>query len=290
MRLKSLEVNLKVAASSKFNNMINQNSEHNMNGFLTILMNIMNKTGQYYERKMFLGDSRMQYSNNRKKNTKSFYVVTAFCLIAIALTSYIAVSKSKSGKEESQKKENQVISGEKDTYNNKDAENDEIAAQPTETKAQDVPYTEPEPPATEENKTEKKTFILPVKGTVIKEFSEDTLQYDKTFGDMRLHRAIDISCDENSQIVSAGSGTVTNVSDSAEFNKIVTIDHGNGYTVEYCGLGTTTVKKGDTVTAGDVIGTAKNPPCECLDECHIHIVCMKDGVPFDPLALYSKSN
>ncbi|MBO4468486.1 MAG: M23 family metallopeptidase [Clostridia bacterium] len=232
----------------------------------------------------------MQYSNNRKKNTKSFYVVTAFCLIAIALTSYIAVSKNKSADEKSQKKENPVISGEKDTYNNKDSENDEITAQPTETKADDVPYTEPEPPAKEEKTEEEKTYILPAKGTVIKQFSEDTLQYDKTFGDMRLHRAIDISCAENSQIVSAASGTVTNVSDSAEFNKIVTIDHGNGYTVEYCGLGTTAVKKGENVAAGDTIGTAKNPPCECLDECHIHIVCLKDGVPFDPLSLYSRSN
>lgn len=230
----------------------------------------------------------MQYSNKRN-NSKSFYIVTAFCLIAIALTSYIAVSKNK-GEKKSQKNENSVITDQKESYTDKNAENDEGMTEPAETKAENIPYTEPEKPQEKSEKEAERVFVLPAKGKVIKEYSEDTLQYDKTFGDMRLHKAIDISCKENEQIVSVSSGTVTNVTDSALFNKIVTIDHGSGYTVEYCGLGTANVKKGDTVAAGDIIGTAKNPPCECLDECHIHIVCLKDGVPFNPLSLYSKNN
>ena len=234
----------------------------------------------------------MQYSTSKRKTAKSFYIVTAFCLVAIALTTYIAVSRDNAKKEKSQNNENSVISGENDSYNKTKTENEEIATEPAETKAEDVPYSKEEAEQTksEEKPAEQKAFILPVKGTVIKQYSEDTLQYDKTFGDMRIHKAIDISCKENEQIVSASSGTVASVTDSAEFGKIVTIDHGSGYTVEYCGLGTASVKKGETVGAGDVIGNKKNPPCECMDECHVHIVCLKDGVPFDPLSLYSKSN
>ena len=230
----------------------------------------------------------MQYSN-KSKNAKSFYIVTAVCLVAIALTSYIAVSKNK-GEKTAQKSKDSVITEKKESYTENDSAKDEITAEPTENKAENIPYTEPGKNDEAPKEDTAQTFVAPAKGKVIKEFSEDTLQYDKTFGDMRIHKAIDISCKENEQIVSVSSGTVLEVIDSASFNKIITIDHGNGYTVEYCGLGTANVSKGDKVAAGDIIGTAKNPPCECLDECHIHIVCLKDGVPFDPLTLYKSNN
>lgn len=250
---------------------------------------------EYYEHhpsilkpKKDLGDRFMQYSN-KSKNTKSFYIVTAVCLVAIALTSYIAVSKNREDKK-TQKSEDPVITEQKESYTDNNSENDEITAEPTEKKAEDIPYTEPEKKEEEPKQDDVKTFVPPVKGKIIKGYSEDTLQYDRTFGDMRIHKAVDISCNENDQIVSVTAGTVMSVTDSASFNKIITVDHGNGYTAQYCGLGTANVAKGDTVAAGDIIGTAKNPPCECLDECHIHIVCMKDGVPFDPVKLYSENN
>ena len=238
----------------------------------------------------------MQYSNRKADNKKIFYAVVAVCIAAIALTSFIAVSQKNGEKNAGGKKENTVISDKSDSYNDSTGNNEtenaanagETEATPTENKAENVPYEEPENKPTEA-KVER-TFVMPVKGEIIKQFSEETLQYDKTFGDMRLHKATDIACKENAQIVSVSNGTVTDVRESAEYNKIVTIDHGDGYTVEYCGLGTTAVKKGETVGAGTVIGTAKNPPCECLDECHIHIVCLKNGIAFDPLSLYKSNN
>ena len=237
----------------------------------------------------------MQYSQEKTKSNKTFYGIIAVCLVAIALTSYIAIQRNNAKDKNTNENDNTVINEENDTYNNNDKEETKEsgkATEPTEKKSDDVPYTKETDTETKveaKKETAKQVFVMPTKGKIIKQYSDNTLQYDKTFGDMRLHKAIDIACEENAQIVSASSGTVTDVKDSAEFNKIVTIDHGNGYTVEYCGLGTTAVKKGETIGAGVLIGTAKNPPCECLDECHIHIICLKDGVPFDPIALYNQN-
>ncbi|MCQ2450452.1 MAG: M23 family metallopeptidase [Clostridia bacterium] len=228
----------------------------------------------------------MKYKSD-KKPSKSFYAIIAICLAAVAVTSYITFAKKNVKNEKAD--ENSVNSAQDDAYN--DSSKEEISEQKaaeTEKNATDVPYKETE---SKEVKTQepKKEFVLPITGKIIKQYSDTALQYDETFGDMRLHKAIDISCNENDKVVAATSGTVTEVQNTADFLNVVTVDHGDGYTVKYCGLGTVSVKNGDTVGAGVLIGTAKNPPCECMDKCHIHIVCLKDGVEFDPIALYAKN-
>ncbi len=247
----------------------------------------------------------MQYSQNkRKKNTSVFWVI-AVCVIAIVCISYLAVVKSnkKNNKSENEisSDESSYNSNEKSSSNNEDNTFSEKAddikekageikdkaeseiSKLTENKQEDVPYGDTENNA---GNTPKQTYVIPIKGSIIKDFSETELQYDKTYGDMRLHTGIDIACENNAKVVSATSGTVTDISENTAYGTIVTVDHGNGITVKYCGIAGLSVEKGSSLNTGDLIGMVKTPPCECMDESHIHIECFKDGKSFSPLKAF----
>ncbi len=145
-----------------------------------------------------------------------------------------------------------------------------------------VPY-ESQETVSEEKVPEKRSFVLPVDGSIIKDYSDTALQYSATYGDMRLHTGIDIAAATGTAVKAVGTGTITSVEDSATYGKTVIIDHGDGITVKYCGLDSIGAKQGDKVTGGDIIGTVGTVPCECSDKSHIHIEVIKDGKSVSPL-------
>lgn len=145
-----------------------------------------------------------------------------------------------------------------------------------------VPY-ESQESVLEEPVPEKRSFILPVDGSIIKDYSDTALQYSATYGDMRLHTGVDIAAAAGTDVKAAGIGKVISVEESATYGKTVTIDHGDGITFKYCGLDSISAKNGDSVTSGDLIGTVGTVPCECADKSHIHIEVIKDGSHISPL-------
>ena len=226
----------------------------------------------------------MQYETNNKRNNSSFYLIIAICVVAIGLVSYLAAVKTGTkNKNDTKKDKESEFSSDTSSYNSdiEDPSSDitiiEDNAQITENTVSDVPYEEPQ---------EKQTFVMPTNGNIIKNFSDTSLQYDKTYDDLRMHKGIDISCEENAKIVSVSTGAVTDISDTADYGKVITIDHGNGLTVKYCGLGSICVTKGEEVSAGTLIGTSKNPTCECMDENHIHIECTLNGESVSPVSAF----
>lgn len=146
-----------------------------------------------------------------------------------------------------------------------------------------VPYESQEEKTEPEPQPEKRSFVLPVDGSIIKDYSDTALQYSATYGDMRLHTGIDIAAATGTDVKAAGTGTITSVEDSATYGKTVIIDHGDGITVKYCGLDSISAKQGDKVTGGDIIGTVGTVPCECSDKSHIHIEVIKDSKHISPL-------
>ena len=54
----------------------------------------------------------------------------------------------------------------------------------------------------------------------------------------------------------------------------------------YCGLETMDVKAGDTVKAGQKIGTVGTTPCESADDPHLHFAVKKSGKWIDPLTIF----
>ncbi len=242
----------------------------------------------------------MQYSSERKKKNITFYVITAICLAAIMAVSYLASANKNADKMKEKKKDE--LSGNESSYNSSSGDTKEKIAEKadeakekaeneisrvTDNTVKTEPYTEKKPQENQNTETaEKQTFVLPIKGNIIKGFSDSELQFDKTYGDMRIHEGIDIACEENAKLVSAAKGTVSEISESAGFGTCITVEHIGGITVKYCGVGSASVKKGQSVNAGDLLGTVKTPVCECADESHIHIECFKEGKAFSPLTAF----
>lgn len=233
-------------------------------------------------------------NDNRKRNGSiGFYAIIACCLVILGAVAWFAVSNFARRQEMSQNSSNnsgshstdENYSSNNDTSNNSqipdlngNSSNSIISAPSSQVTAgdkSDVPYSsEPTP---------KRAFILPVQGNILKGYSDTALQYSATFGDMRLHTGIDIKCEKNTQIKSSSTGNVTDIKDDSAFGKVVTIDHGDGIVLNYCGLNSVSVKVGQKVSSGDIIGTIGSIPCESSDGVHLHLSALIDGKISSPL-------
>lgn len=232
---------------------------------------------------------------NEKKSSKKtggigFYTIIACCLIAIGATAWFAVSKM----DKSEPKNNDISS-----YESQDDSYNSITSPSAENTAgveSEVPYKEESSTVSEqkpESKAEstvseakQKGFVMPSNGSITKTYSDTALQYSKTYGDMRIHQGIDITCKSDERIKASANGVVSNISDDAFYGKVISIDCGEGIVVRYCGMKDVNVKTGDSVSAGTVLGTVGNVPCECEDGTHIHIETLKDGELCSPASLF----
>ena len=74
------------------------------------------------------------------------------------------------------------------------------------------------------------------------------------YGDKRFHSGVDLAGSEGSPIYAARSGTVTTATYNSTSGYYVTINHGDGYSSSYLHLTGYTVKVGQKVNRGQVIG------------------------------------
>lgn len=221
------------------------------------------------------------YKRAKFKFTAGFYTVVACCLLIVGGASWFTLSKiSNTEKTEQNNGSKTEYRDNTSSYIESVPEIPEITA-PTEEVKQNVseePYTK------EEVKTETSyTFMMPVEGKVIKDYSTERLQYSATYGDMRIHLGVDIECDEGTQVSACGDGTVVSVNKDNSLGTVVEIDHNNGITVKYASIKDAAVKEGDTVKMGDIIGKSTTVPNECSDKNHLHIEVFKDGKSAAPL-------
>lgn len=98
----------------------------------------------------------------------------------------------------------------------------------------------------------------------------------------RVHKGIDVPGDTGDPIYAAKEGTVT-VAESKNngYGNVIEIDHGNGLVTLYAHLNTISVKPGDFVYPGQVIGgmgtTGRSTGV------HLHFEVLLNGVNVDPL-------
>lgn len=127
-------------------------------------------------------------------------------------------------------------------------------------------------------------YTWPVKGSVLADFSLETLAYDETMGDWRTHSGIDIAAAPGTTVLAAADGTVSEVSADDLMGTTVVIDHGNGVFSSYANLQTVpTVEEGDSVRTGDVIGAVGTTAiAESGRPGHLHFEMYEDGIAVDP--------
>lgn len=149
------------------------------------------------------------------------------------------------------------------------------SAVPSPLPEQDEPAAVPEP-----------SFVWPVDGQIMQEYSGDELVYNETLKDWRTHNGVDIKCAAGSEVKSAKAGKVTAVYDGGVWGQVVEIDDGK-ITWRYCGMDADSiqVKADDKVTMGQSIGKLGETSAEAGMEAHLHLETLESGNYKDP-ALY----
>ncbi|MBR6700246.1 MAG: M23 family metallopeptidase [Firmicutes bacterium] len=132
-------------------------------------------------------------------------------------------------------------------------------------------------------------YMLPVKGEVFRTHSMTELTYFPTLNQYMAHRGIDILAPAGTEVCAAAEGLVSKVMDDKAMGKTVWIAHAGEIITVYSNLNEDiAVEEGDTVTKGQVIGTAGNTSLfEKSDEPHIHVEVLVKGEPVDPSGYFS---
>jgi murein DD-endopeptidase MepM/ murein hydrolase activator NlpD len=95
------------------------------------------------------------------------------------------------------------------------------------------------------------------------------------------HNGIDMAAYHAAPIVAAGPGVVSYAGPRAGYGRLVEVDHGHGFKSRYGHLSGTTVKKGDTVEVGDLVGKMGTTGRSTGD--HLHFEVWFNGKPYDPI-------
>ena len=122
-------------------------------------------------------------------------------------------------------------------------------------------------------------FILPVEGTLMKEYAKDNLVYSETLKEWVVHTGVDIKADKTTVVKAAEAGKVTAIKNDPRYGITVIIEHANGFETRYANLLTAEfVTVGEEVTKGQTIGTVGNTATfEILDDYHLHFEILKNG-------------
>ncbi|MBE6822652.1 MAG: M23 family peptidase [Ruminococcaceae bacterium] len=239
----------------------------------------------------------------KKNNSKGFYIALGVCLIAIgvaAWTTYDSVvnyasPNTVSSSSEAQKT-NQTLSGvtvkEPEPSSVVSAEPEPSSSTPSSEPVPSKPaVSSPKPksskPTAKPANASVTSFQYPVGNAVTQPFSGENPVYNKTMKDWRAHTGVDIAAKEGDTIKAAAYGTVKDVIADDTLGNMVVIMHGDVETY-YCGMGQTTVKKGETVKQGQEIGTLGVVPCESQDEPHLHLAMKRNGKYIDPATMLKK--
>ncbi len=103
------------------------------------------------------------------------------------------------------------------------------------------------------------------------------------------HYAVDIPTPQMTDVLAAGGGVVKDVIDHGLGFNYITIEHPGGYSTLYGHLTKFAVQKGQTVHAGDVIGSSGGRPgtpgAGMSTGPHLHFGVYRNGAPIDPLGV-----
>ena len=230
----------------------------------------------------------MKFGNKQNRvwkmvQEKGYYIVLILCVAAVGISGYIFISTAI---RQSRLAEEQLSVP---TTVDKLPGSSQQGAQPTVGEVED-----PAQHLSQEEKDEllrqeaRRLAVAPVKGEIICPFSLESLSYNATTRDWRLHDAVDIAC-SGGEVLACMAGTVTEVYEDDLLGTTVVIAHDGGYETRYSNLTEKpTVKVGDQVSAGAVIGAVGNTAMtELSDQPHLHFQVLEEGKPIDPTAFLS---
>jgi murein DD-endopeptidase MepM/ murein hydrolase activator NlpD len=102
-----------------------------------------------------------------------------------------------------------------------------------------------------------------------------------TTGEEQLHRGVDIAVPTGTTVYASMDGTVATAAYDSYYGNYVVIEDSKGYCTKYAHMDTLSVRAGQTVTHGTVIGTTGNTGSSTGS--HLHIECLYNGEYYNPL-------
>lgn len=124
----------------------------------------------------------------------------------------------------------------------------------------------------------------PLYGDLIMNYSMDKTLYFETLGQYRYNPALIIDAEVGTTVASAANGVIKEVYSSTELGNIVVMDIGDGYELTYGQLDNISVKQGDVVETGTVLGTVAEPSVYYTSEgSNLYLKLSKDGVAVNPM-------
>ena len=207
---------------------------------------------------------------------KGYYIALILCAAAIGISGYLYYQNA-----------NQDKTGLKDPSAAVAATNGTV--KPTKP-GSSVPKGETQPLEDTANSTTAPTVksplrtASPVSGQTVAAYAMDSLAYNETTRDWRVHNGIDIAAEAGTQVSAAADGTVYTVYEDDTMGTTVVIRHDDGYVTKYACLDTeVSVVPGDSVTLGQAIGTVgQTALLESALSPHVHFSVTHNDNLMDP--------
>ena len=133
-------------------------------------------------------------------------------------------------------------------------------------------------------KTKDPTFLNPVDGEKIKDYSSDNLVYSATLDEWTTHLGIDYKSEKTDIVKASADGKIKSIKNDPRYGLTVVIEHTNGFESVYSNLLTAEfITVGEEVKQGQTIATVGNTArFEIADETHLHFEIKQNGENVDP--------
>ena len=210
--------------------------------------------------------------SNQKSNGsiagKGYYIALILCAVAIGISGYLYYRNDPQTQEDLPAQSQQVnVPGEDDLPT--------VATQPGQ-EDNDQLSASAEPLAT----------AAPVNGEAVMDYAMQTLSYNPTTRDWRVHDGVDIAASAGTKVTAAADGIVEAVFEDDRLGMTVQIRHQGDYITQYSSLAQeVSVAVGDKVELGQVIGcVGKTALMETALPEHVHFSVSCNGESVDPAA------
>ena len=185
--------------------------------------------------------------------------------------------------------------------NGKDSDSDETASNKiteendtdTETKTGSKTGASSETKSSEASDDAKETSTIagsfgqslawPVQGNVLLPYSMDSTVYYQTLDAYKSSTGMVISSKKGTSVTAACAGTVSDITKDDVYGNMVTVDIGDGYTLQYGQLDNISVAAGDRIAEGQQLGQVAAPTDSFLVEgANLYLAMQKDGSYVNP--------
>lgn len=129
-------------------------------------------------------------------------------------------------------------------------------------------------------------LLWPVEGEILIEYSADKVVFFPTLSQYKTNPAIVIAGKEGESVKASASGVVKKIENTDETGTTLTVAIGDGFQVVYGQLKDLTVKKGDEVSEGQVLGKiAKPTKYYSVEGSNLYYQVKQKGETVNPLVL-----